>query len=203
MKWYAIPAKYDLWFVFGLAGLGWALIGGAYLYFADPFVVIEEQRKAETPEQIEVRYSARDCGDNSSAVCIGAHFSESLWVDATNLDIEPRTLAVPDGVPCPDRTELAVTGNRFLLNGYRYMASEKNVITGDSRETESVRVDVVTWEVIAPYSVVSETAGDQTVTENLDEPVSYAMTGDDHAPENFWMPEEGVERTMPCFEKPS
>ena len=47
MKWYAIPAKYDLWFVFVLAGLGWAVIGGLYVYFAESYLVFEEERVSD------------------------------------------------------------------------------------------------------------------------------------------------------------
>ena len=90
------------------------------------------------------------------------------------------------------------------MSGYRYAAQERNRITGNARDETSSRIDVVAWEVEAPYSALGGATADRTVTENLHEPVRHATTAKDHSPDSFSLSEDQSERvTDSCIEVPS
>jgi len=41
--------------------------------------------------------------------------------------------------------------NQFELTGYRYMRRHTNVLTGEVTQTQSLRFDVISWQVMLPY----------------------------------------------------
>lgn len=151
-----------------------------YVYFFEPYMAYIEQRASSMAETVRVRYMAYACGE------FHPQLYELLSVGESET---PTTLALPAGLPSPDRGELAFAGNVFELTGYRYRGRRRNRLTGGSWEVPSTRFDVVAWRVETPYRILSldGQSVDYTVRDQLSEPIGHRMTQDDHAPANFKM----------------
>lgn len=204
MKWDAIPARYDLWFVLVLAGLGWVLLGGAYVYFAEPYLVFEERRVSDQPETFEVTYKSGTCPKPVGEPCVVSKFDAVTARSTKIVDGVPHTtvehssliLALPLAIPCPEDTGLAVDGNEFLVTGYPYESVEKNILTGSRRDLWKLRIDVVAWEVVGPYAV----SGENGMQENMTGPVVHEMLGDDRSLDHFPSADSWQERNANCLE---
>ncbi len=200
MKWYAIPAKYDLWFVFVLAGLGWAVIGGLYVYFAESYLVFEEERVSDEPETITVRLAGSQRRRKGEKVFVCPYVDEVT--ETLSAQTDERTshlaLAFPAGLPSPQNSELAVNGNTFQLTGYRFENHRKNILTGEVQNPPTSfprRFDVIAWEVVAPYAVMGseDGSGESAILEDQTSPVRHQMEKGDTSSGQFEFPEN-----LPC-----
>ena len=130
--------------VLALLFVGWFLVG-----IAKPYIDVQHIRASTSPETFVLRYSSYACGDYFPQMV------EVLWMNKGGPVVadEPFRLALPDGIPSPEDTDLAVGANLFRVKGYRYTRRETNIITGTIVETPSDRLDVFFWEVITPYHI--------------------------------------------------
>ncbi|MDH3473719.1 MAG: hypothetical protein OEM59_08500 [Rhodospirillales bacterium] len=195
MKWYAIPTRYNLWFVIGLAGLAWAVIGGVYVYFAEPYLVFEERRISDEPETVRIRLVDNYQRSEEEKVFICPYVDEIT--EPSNVQTDERrsflALAFPEGLTSPLETELAVKGNVFQLSGYRYQDHRKHILTGEIEippESFPQRFDVIAWEVVTPYAVVASEGGssESAVSENRTAPVHHKMEISDTSSDLFKFP---------------
>lgn len=174
-----------------LLGLVLVSAAGLYVYFFEPYLAYSEQRASSAPETIRARYMAYACGEFHPQLyeLFGVGEGEVRASEA------PTTLALPAGLPSPDRGGLSFAGNVFELTGYRYRRHERNRLTGASREVPSTRFDVVAWRVETPYRILSldGQSGNHEVRDQAFEPIGHKMAHDDHAPANFEM-----QRYSPC-----
>ena len=149
-----------------------------YLYLAKPYESLREVRRGEAAVTFFAEY-VNVTGDPNCA---------KLYVTNTELNTVGQLAvfpAVADGLPAPDDGSYAYHGNRFKITGFPYDWIRSNSITGFEQRAPSRRVDVVKWELIAPYSIwVSSddetvAAGSEIVQEplinqlqNIDVPIS-------------------------------
>ena len=174
--------KFIAWTGAGLLGL--ATIGAAALYvvIAKPYLSHREWRASTEPETIDVVYVLYACGDHSPRLyqIVSPEGDPVKWTD------RPTILSLPEGVPSPEDTELAVSGNVFHLTGYRYRAEERNILTGTTRTRSASRFDLVSWRAQTPYSVWGPEGAEGTRQRVVrTEPVSHGATGDHKSADGF------------------
>ena len=161
----------------GAGLLGLTAFGAVVLYvlIAKPYLSHREWRASTEPETIDVVYVLYACGDHSPRLyeIVSPEGDPVRWTD------RPTFLSLPDGVPSPEDTEMALSGNVFHLKGYRYHAEERNILTGATRTRPASRFDLVSWRVQTPYGVWGPEGADG-VRQRVErtEPVSYGTTGD-------------------------
>ncbi|NNG04995.1 MAG: hypothetical protein HKM95_12970 [Inquilinus sp.] len=162
-------------------------VASLYVYVAAPHLQFSEIRVSNEPREIEVIYISYACGD----------FFPRLYEVAADGESEPSEqptmLALPDGIPSPEDTELAVDGNVFRLTGYEYRGEERNVLTGSVREVPSSRFDTIAWNVSIPYEVWVST-GDSPRRQERSDPVAFSIAEGDHNPDRFTL-----RRYDPCL----
>ena len=174
--------KFVVWTGAGLLGL--AAVGAAALYVvvAKPYLSHREWRASTEPETIDVVYVLYACGDHSPRLyeVVSPEGEPVKWSD------RPTILSLPEDVPSPEDTDLAVSGNVFHLTGYRYRAEERNLLTGATRTRPASRFDLVSWRAQTPYSVWGPEAADGTRQRvERTEPVSYGAAVDHKSADGF------------------
>ena len=158
------------------AFLGVCAVGvlALYVYFAEPYIAHREWRVSTEPETIKVVYVLYACGDHSPRLyeAVSTDDGSLKWRD------RPTILSLPAGVPSPEDTEAAVSGNVFHLTGYRHQAEERNILTGAVRTFLSTRFDLVSWQVETPYDVwVTSGTDDPAERRERNDPMGFKMKG--------------------------
>lgn len=170
------------WITGAFLGLCAVAAAALYVYFAEPHIAYREWRITAKPETIDVLYIFYFCGEKFPRLYEIASV-DGNWSEP---DERPTTVALADGLPSPEDTELALHGNVFSLTGYRYQAEERNIMTGATRSFPATRFDVVSWQVRTPYMEWVPSGDDGAVEQQeRNNPVRYEMTGDDHDPGRF------------------
>lgn len=155
-----------------------------YLYLFQPHISFEEIRSSETPIEIKAVY-VNVTGD---PLCAKLYRLERMQENKPIASSEPLFLGLPDGMPSPEDGDLAYADNLFLIKGYGYQYAARNKLTGNSKMTPSNRIDVLAWEVIAPYKKWKneDPGGDELLGATIETtPVKHGLVGADHSPDKF------------------
>lgn len=132
-----------------MTGLSALCLAGIFVYVAKPHIKRHEWRASARPTTIQVMYVAMACGEYSPRLyeVVAQNDNSQRWSRS------PTILALPKGMPSPEDTEFAVSGNVFVLTGFRYRGKERNVLTGETKDYRAARFDVTAWEIRTPYNV--------------------------------------------------
>ncbi len=167
-----------------LSSIAIFIFSGAYIVIYKPFLNYEQIRVSSQPEKITTNYITYACGDNYPRLY---EIIKKEVVENDKTEDKPILLALPNGIPSPEDTELAVSGNVFEISGYRYKLRNENLLTGENFDLSSSRVDVVGWRVQTPYKVWSQKIGsnNEPLLETRYSPVEYKTTNTNHSTQRF------------------
>jgi hypothetical protein len=155
-----------------------------YCFLFQPHIVLEKVRLSNKPVEIKAVY-INMTGD---PLCAKLYRIERMEDGKPVSSDEPLFLALPENLPSPEDGKTAHADNMFLIKGYRYQFSERNKLTGHSKTSHSNRLDVIAWEVIAPYKQWNnEDSDNHTPVEatTASTPVKHQMESSDHRPNQF------------------
>lgn len=128
-----------------------ALGVAGWFVLVHPNAQIVETRTSSAPESILVEYVNDTCDPYAPRlyeVVAGSGIQAQLAE-------RPLSLALPVDLASPEDSQLAYSGNRFILVAYRYRRTLRGFLVGTRSEEPSPRVDLVAWKVVAPYRVWS------------------------------------------------
>ncbi len=181
-----------VWVALGVGVLFWAVVGATYVYCVEPQWVFQERRLFAAPAAVEVLYTARKKINETTYRCAQFYALDLKLVEngrMVSYQSHPLRLAFAHDMLSPEDTEYGVDGTVFLMNGYLYQPSERNVLTGETRAPWDLdtRFDVVSWTVKAPNAVVGGDNSDREhhVRPDHNEPTRFAMSSTDHSPSRF------------------
>lgn len=160
-----------------------AILAG-YFYLFKPQMTFEEVRASDKPEEVKAVF-VNVTGD---PLCAKLYVLDHMDNDKPVASNEPLFLALPNGMPSPEDSNLAYTDNIFILKGYRYQFEERNKLTKNTQTSASHRFDVISWEIVPPYTKWksgSSSGNDMVETEKATEPVSHQFSNQDNSPNLF------------------
>lgn len=141
MKWRAV-LSFILKAALLLFGVAMLVVGCVVLYATKPWILVTEVRASAHAEELRV----------STAVgCEKEFFTEADSSDSS----EHLVLCFPKGGVSPWDTKAGLPYNEFVVKGYRYKKIARDLFSGSTEERASRRIDVVQWNAVVPYQVIS------------------------------------------------
>ena len=123
-------------------------------------IISTEYVRTFKPEKILVEYVAYACGGGCPRLTEVFKNKKGKDVLAKN----PLFTRYPDDIENPENTKLALSGNRFILTAYREVEMKENKEYQNLLEFTNY-IDVVSWEVVTPYSIYGEKGSPRKIIE--------------------------------------